>query len=162
MEYFKLFKRLFEERVRYLICGGLAVNIYGIPRMTMDIDLLLDFEEENIKSFNKAVEDLSYKPSVPISLQSLLDEEIRRKMIQEKNLIAYSYYNGESNFISLDVLIDTPISFKTMWERKEVRNAYDSKVYIVSLEDLISLKTYANRNQDKQDVILLSRLMQLS
>lgn len=161
MEYFKLFKRLLEEGVRYLLCGGVAVNIYGIPRMTMDIDLLLDFEEENIKNFNKAIEDLSYTPNVPISLQSLLDEETRLKMIKEKNLIAYSYYNKEKNFMTLDVLIETPLSFQTMWERKEVRKAYDSLVYIVSLDDLILLKTYANRIQDKQDVILLSKLSQL-
>jgi len=45
MEYLQLFKKLSEEQVRYLICGGLAVNIYGIPRMTADIDLLLDFTD---------------------------------------------------------------------------------------------------------------------
>ncbi|GAB4335119.1 MAG: nucleotidyl transferase AbiEii/AbiGii toxin family protein [Flammeovirgaceae bacterium] len=158
MEYLNLFRKLFEVRVRYLICGGLAVNIYGIPRMTSDVDLLLDFEEDNIKNFNKAVEDLAFAPMIPISLTSLLDEQIRAKMIKEKNLIAYSYYNTRSNFMSLDVLIDSPISFEGMWERKEVRKVNNDDIFIVSLEDLIQLKKYANRNQDKQDVILLSKL----
>ena len=46
MEYLELFSKLEQFKVRYLICGGLAVNIYGIPRMTADIDLLLDFTEK--------------------------------------------------------------------------------------------------------------------
>ncbi len=37
MEYLKLFKLLDAREVRYLLCDGLAVNIYGIPRMTADI-----------------------------------------------------------------------------------------------------------------------------
>ena len=51
MEYLELFSKLEQFKVRYLICGGLAVNIYGIPRMTADIDLLLDFTEKNVTDF---------------------------------------------------------------------------------------------------------------
>ena len=47
MEYEKLFDCFYNNKVRYVICGGLAVNIYGIPRMTADIDLIIDFSAEN-------------------------------------------------------------------------------------------------------------------
>ena len=49
MEYSLLFEQLEKQKIRYLLCGGMAVNIYGIPRMTADIDLLLDFNEDNIE-----------------------------------------------------------------------------------------------------------------
>ena len=49
MEYLELFSKLEQFKVRYLICGGLAVNIYVIPRMTADIDLLLDFTFKTFK-----------------------------------------------------------------------------------------------------------------
>ena len=55
MEYQKLFKTLNQYKVNYLICGGMAVNIYGIPRMTADIDIILDFEENNISNFENAL-----------------------------------------------------------------------------------------------------------
>ena len=133
------------------------MNIYGIPRMTSDIDLLLDFDPENIDRFNKTVSELDFSPVAPISLETLLDSETRKRMISEKNLIAYSYYSTRSNYMSLDVLIDSPISFNDLWESKEERVVdQETTVFIVSLEDLISLKKYANRNQDRQEILLSS------
>ncbi len=68
MEYLELFKRLSQQKIRYLICGGLAVNIYGIPRMTADIDLLLDFTDDNIEKFETAIKLLMYQSVFPISI----------------------------------------------------------------------------------------------
>ncbi len=162
MEYINLFKKLYEQKVKYLICGGLAVNIYGIPRMTADIDLLVAFENENIKKFEKVIEELEFASVVPIQLNSLLDESERANMIEEKNLIAYSYYNKRANFMNLDVLIDVPISFEGMWDVREERNIEDFKINIVSLDDLIRLKKYANRTQDQQDVLMLNKLQNIA
>jgi len=158
MEYLNLFRHLFEAKVRYLICGGLAVNVYGIPRMTADVDLLLDFEEDNIKRFEAVATELAYKSLIPLGLEDLLDESYRRSMIEKRNLIAYSYYNTRSNYMNLDVLIDLPISFEDMWKVREIRKSDKIEINIVSLEHLIEMKKYANRIQDQQDITLLSRL----
>ncbi len=159
MEYLELFKKLEQKQVRYLICGGLAVNIYGIPRMTADIDLLLDFTDENIEKFENSVKLLMYQSRLPLSIKSLVDKESRQKAIKDKNLIAYSYFNSRSSYMSLDVLIDVPILFQNMWEKKEERSVEGIKVNIVSVEHLIDLKKYANRKQDQDDIILLSKLL---
>ncbi|MCS7004580.1 MAG: nucleotidyl transferase AbiEii/AbiGii toxin family protein [Cytophagales bacterium] len=162
MEYLNLFRSLFEAKVRYLICGGLAVNVYGIPRMTADIDLLLDFEEENIRRFEKVVADLAYKSLIPLTLQELLDESYRISVIKNRNLIAYSYYNTRSNYMNLDIMIDMPFSFEEMWKVREIRRTEKIEINIVSLEHLIEMKKYANRIQDQQDISLLSRLKNIS
>jgi len=159
MEYFQLFKKLSQQKVRYLICGGLAVNIYGIPRMTADIDLLLDFTDENIDKFENAVKLLMYQSTIPISIKTFVDKKERQKVIKDKNLIAYSYFNTQSNFMSLDVLMDVPIVFDELWNNKEERMVDGTTVNIVSVEHLIALKQYANRKQDIDDVILLSKLL---
>ena len=77
MEYSDLFRALSEHKIRYLICGGLAVNIYGIPRMTADIDLLIDFEERNIQSFENVLKQLDYKSYLPLPLSELLSKSKR-------------------------------------------------------------------------------------
>ncbi len=41
-------KRLNEEGVKYILVGGFAMNYYGFPRATEDIDLLVDPSDENI------------------------------------------------------------------------------------------------------------------
>lgn len=158
MEYLSLFEKLQEKSVRYLICGGLAVNIYGIPRMTADIDLLLAFDAENIRRFEEVAHEMAFQPQIPLRLDHLLDETNRQELIRDKNLIAFSYYNTRSHYLNLDVLIDTPLTFEEMWAQREVRHAEHTEVLIVSLEHLFLLKKYANRKHDIQDILLLSRL----
>lgn len=159
MEYFQLFKKLSQHQVRYLICGGLAVNIYGIPRMTADIDLLLDFTDENIDKFENVIKLLMYQSTIPVSIKTFINKKERQKVIKEKNLIAYSYFNNQSNYMSLDVLMDVPIPFDELWNNKEERIADAIAVNLVSVEHLILMKKYANRKQDIDDVILLSKLL---
>ncbi len=160
MDYVDIFRALYQHEIRYLICGGLAVNIYGIPRMTADIDLLLDFEENNITKFENLVKTLDFASVIPVDLNAFTDEKARYKAITEKNLIAYSYYNTRSNYLNIDVLMDSPISFSELWRHKESRAIEDMFVYIVSLDHLIALKRYANRIQDNHDIALLSKLSQ--
>jgi hypothetical protein len=159
MEYLNLFRQLSFFRVKYLVCGGLAVNIYGIPRMTADIDLLIDFTDENVTNFENALKVLTYQSAIPVSIRNFVNKEAREIVIKEKNLIAFSYFNNQANYMSLDVLMDTPISFGELWSRKETRLVDKTPIDIVSVEDLIALKKYANRNQDIDDIILLSKLI---
>jgi predicted nucleotidyltransferase len=159
MEYVELFKKLSNNNIRYLICGGLAVNIYGIPRMTADIDILLDFTEENLDRFETTIKLLKYQSMIPLSINTFVSKKERQKAIQEKNLIAYSYFNSQNNYLNLDVLIDVPFAFEELWAMKEERVVDGTVIYIVSVEHLIKLKQYANRKQDIDDVILLSKLL---
>ena len=43
MFYVELFRRLEEAGVRYLVVGGVAVNLHGVNRLTHDVDLMLAF-----------------------------------------------------------------------------------------------------------------------
>jgi hypothetical protein len=160
MEYIKLFDSLNRHKVRYLICGGLAVNIYGIPRMTADIDILLDFEEGNLINFENNIKLLMFQQTIPVSIKTFVTKEARQKAKEEKNLIAYSYYNSMSGYMNLDVLLECPIDFETLWNNRTQRKIRETEVQLVSIEDLIALKKYANRMQDQQDVLLLSKLIE--
>lgn len=142
MDYFKLFEELYLANVRYLVCGGLAVNIYGIPIMTADVDLLVDFNEPNIDAFLEVMKKLNYQTSLPISLKSLTDEANRNDLIKNKNLIAFSFFNYQTNAMALDVLVDVPILFNVLWETKVSRKFNNVEMYLVSLEYLIKMKQY--------------------
>ncbi|MEW6172326.1 MAG: nucleotidyl transferase AbiEii/AbiGii toxin family protein [Bacillota bacterium] len=48
-------KRFRELGVKYILVGGVAVNLYGRPRMTHDIDFLVDPSPENIKKAKEAL-----------------------------------------------------------------------------------------------------------
>ncbi len=158
MEYEELFRSLWDKKVRFLICGGLAVNIYGIPRMTADIDLLLDFEPGNLAQFGEVLQSLSYKSTVPVPLALLSEKAKRDELTKAKNMIAYSFYNSRSGYMNVDVLLDTPFSFEELWDNRDVRDMNDYKVNVLDIDHLIEMKKYSNRPQDQKDIILLSKL----
>lgn len=159
MEFIKLFIALSQQRIRYLVCGGLAINIYGIPRSTADIDLVLDLEKANVASFLEVLTKLGYVKHLPISLEELIDKTKREEFIRDKNLIAYSFYNSTNNVMTMDVLIDTPLEFENMWNSREIRSVIGEDINIVSISDLIAMKKYAGRLQDEKDIILLSKML---
>jgi hypothetical protein len=49
--YAKLFEALLQGRVDFLVLGGSAVCLHGYPRMTTDINILLENSTENIARF---------------------------------------------------------------------------------------------------------------
>jgi predicted nucleotidyltransferase len=156
--YIQLFRALHDAEVDYLICGGLAVNVYGIPRVTADIDLMLDFNTDNLKKFKSVTAHLSYQACIPLDIETLVSTKVRKNIVEQKNLIAYSFYNTHHNFMNLDVLVRTPFSFEYLWKKKSVRRIDNFQVYLVSLEDLIAMKNSAGRKQDLEDVEILKKL----
>lgn len=158
MNYSNLLDKFYESEVKYLLCGGLAVNLHGVPRMTADIDILLDFGKSNLERFQKCVGDLKYNLSIPIQITQLADQEIRDSLIKNKNLLALSYFNYDNHYLNLDVVLNVPLAFEEMWSRKVVMNNNGSEYYVVCIDDLIKLKEYANRIQDQQDIYFLSKL----
>jgi len=46
LDYQAFFKQLNNQEIDYLIVGGLAVNLHGIPRMTYDIDLMVHLHHD--------------------------------------------------------------------------------------------------------------------
>ncbi|MFN3342477.1 MAG: hypothetical protein ACK40M_07255 [Flavobacteriales bacterium] len=158
MNYLDLFKGLQDKNVRYLICGGLAMNLYGVPRMTADIDLLLDLNQSNTDNFSSVLKEMGYQPVLPMELSSLLEESKRVQLKNEKNLIAFSYYNSISNQMNIDVLLFSPLLFDDMYEKKVIRHHNDLELYLVCPDDLITLKSHANRVQDNQDIQYLKKI----
>ena len=57
-----LFSALNKAKVRYLVVGGIAVNLYGIERATADIDLVVDLEENNLNRFIAVMKEKVGRP----------------------------------------------------------------------------------------------------
>ncbi|MEO8087271.1 MAG: hypothetical protein ABI763_10650 [Bacteroidota bacterium] len=158
MDFGLLFGKLNEFNVRYVVCGGLAVNLHGVPRMTADIDIILDLEEGNLLQFEMCVAELKYNVSVPVKISDLSDELTKRNLIQTKSLIALSYFNYDKNMLALDVLIDFPVPFEELWNQRVVKKEGNISLNVVSIDHLIALKEFSSRAQDKQDIYYLSKI----
>ena len=44
--YQEIFEALNKAKVNYLVCGGAAVILFGLPRFTADLDLIVSREQK--------------------------------------------------------------------------------------------------------------------
>jgi len=54
----RLFAALEQNHVRYLVVGGFAATIFGVPRFTYDVDIFVENTPENIDALLTALVEL--------------------------------------------------------------------------------------------------------
>lgn len=86
----ELFKRLFgalnNGSVKYLVCGGIVINLYGIERATADIDIAISLDENNIDRFINVSKELGLKPKMPVGLNDLRNPQKRKEWKDYKGM----------------------------------------------------------------------------
>ncbi len=161
MYYFEILKELFNREIDYLIVGGLAVHLYGVPRVTQDIDIIISFEKENIFKLNEILRNLGYVPRLPgIDPQELADPIVRGDWIANKNLKAFSFYHKKDSYKAVDIVLVHPLDFSQAFQNKTIKKVEDIIINLVSLNDLITMKSFSSRQQDLSDIELLRKIQE--
>lgn len=159
MLYIDLFRSLAAHNIQYLLVGGLAVNLYGIPRLTMDVDLAVKFTRESVSGLEKMCRELSLVPIQPVTLHQLTDPRERERLRLEKNMTAFSLRSPVASEPTVDLLLETVWDFDEAWGRRVVRKMGEISINLVSLVDLITMKVAIGRPQDLADVEHLRRFL---
>jgi hypothetical protein len=162
MYYYEVFEALYREKVRYLLVGGLSVNLHGVPRVTNDVDLIIATDRENVERLNAVLKKLDFLPRLPVDPQDISDSEKVDTWVKEKNLKAFSFYHRRENYKSVDIVLVHPLDFEKSFERKSIKTAKDVDIYVASIDDIIRMKEWSGRNQDVSDAALLKRVKELS
>lgn len=159
MIYLELFRALEKHRVRYLLVGGLAMNLHGVPRMTMDVDLVLVLDTENLDHFIACAEELGLSPCVPVPLAALKDPAQRKIWAEEKHMIAFGLVNPKAGVATMvDVLIAPGIDLDTAFQRALTHDLNGTPITLAAIDDMITLKRNTGRAQDASDIEHLERL----
>jgi hypothetical protein len=120
-------RRLDGIGIAYMITGSTAANFYAVPRMTRDIDIVVELSERDIGKFILAFEKDHY-----------LEPETVREAVKNKgmfNLIHDQY------IIKVDFVVrkDTPYRRREFSRKKRI-SVDGENLYIVAPEDLILSK----------------------
>ena len=135
-----VFESFQKHNVKYIVIGGIAAVLYGIPRATFDLDILIEATQENARHLLDALLDAGLGTASLTNADEILSNEIT--IFKDR--------------VRIDVQINTPgIIFKYAWKRKKSMNYHGQEFYIVCLEDLIASKKAAGRTVDLEDVRLL-------
>jgi hypothetical protein len=158
LDYLGILKRMNEAGVRYVVVGGLAVNFHGVPRMTYDLDLLVELTDDNLAKLVGLLEEWEFKPRIPVRLADLAIEDKRREWIEDKQVKAFNVVNHEWALSEIDILIETPVSFERAYANVERLVLNEIEVPVASIDDLIEMKQGTGRNQDEADIEYLLRV----
>jgi len=161
MFYLDLCRMLEEAGVRYLVVGGVAVNLHGINRLTHDIDLMLALDSENLGRFVSVAKRYSFKPVVPVKVEDLADAEKVRDWIENKHMLAFGLRPQNPAEPIVDILVKVPVDFEDAYSRRVVADVLGQKVPVASIADIITMKTGTGRAKDQDDITMLQRLREL-
>ncbi|UCH97606.1 MAG: hypothetical protein JSV88_12370 [Candidatus Aminicenantes bacterium] len=154
---------LVDNGVEFIICGGMAVVFHGVERMTMDLDISLNMDADNIKKFLTAVKDLGLTPRVPVPPESLLDKKMIDFFIRDKKAIVFTFLDTDRPYRQIDVFLPEDKSYHLLKTHTVDALVENRLVKIISLEKLLEMKLAVNppRDKDKLDIAALKKIMGL-
>ena len=155
MLYNAVFKNLNAGKVRYLVVGGMAVVLHGIPRATIDLDILADMTPKNLTALLHILGGMGYKPRPPVNPMDFANEEIRKQWVREKNMAAFPLIHKSSPLQQIDILADSPLPYAEAVKNRIVLKVNRISVPLISIRDLITLKNASGRSQDIADIAAL-------
>jgi hypothetical protein len=148
----RLCSALNQSKIEYAVVGGYAVALHGAVRATIDVDLIIGLTEESFVKSEETFKKLGLLPRIPVTAQQLF--KFRTEYIQNKNLIAWSFYNPQNQAEQLDIVV-TLDARKISTVTKTVNGL---KIKVISKKDLIKIKKNSGRPQDLQDVAALEQI----
>ena len=135
-----VFKSFQQHEVKYIVIGGIASVLHGVPRATFDLDILIEATPENAERLLRALLAAGLGTASLTSADDLLSHEIT--IFKDR--------------VRIDVQTSTPgISFEQAWKHRQVMSFQGDQFFVVSKEDLIRSKRAAGREIDLEDVRLL-------
>ncbi len=151
-----------DNSVDYIICGGVALVLHGVERMTMDLDLSVGMDEGNLKRVLQSMKKLGLTPRAPVPAESILDNEKRKAMVSEKNAVVFSFFDTKNPFRQVDVFITDRFSYETLKDHVETMSVGSMKIQLVSKKKLLEMKKAINPPRDKDlfDIRLLEKIIE--
>jgi hypothetical protein len=136
-----VFRSFQRHDVKYVVIGGIASVLHGVPRATFDLDILIEATPENAERLLNALLDAGLGTASLTSAADLLAHEIT--MFKDR--------------VRVDVQTSTPgLTFEEAWTHRQVVSYQGQSFFILSREDLIRSKRAAGREIDLEDVRLLT------
>ncbi len=146
---------LARHGVDYVVIGGVATQVHGHRRTTMDLDLTPDPDPENIRRLTAALAELDARPrdggTEKAEISAGDPERLAIAAIVPPLLTSYGQIH----------ILKEPKGarpFDQMREGALVVDLDGNEVAVVSLDDLIRMKRAAGRSSDLDDIATLTEV----
>ena len=143
-----LVKVLKSLQISFVIIGGIAASLWGRPRMTLDVDLVVIISRNRILSFLKSLREVGFKIS-PSSEPKMIGR------LQRGLPVKIRYKKG----LSVDLRIASyTLDHRAMKRARKIR-LFDLSLPVARPEDLIVYKIARLDDLDRADIkAILARM----
>lgn len=133
--------RSFQQRdVRYVVIGGIAAVLHGVPRATFNLDILIDPTPDNAHRLLAALAEAGLGTASLTTAKDVLANEIT--VFKDR--------------VRVDVLTSAPgLTFERVWSERQTLNYMGQQFFVISKRDLIASKRASGRPVDLEDARLL-------
>jgi len=122
--------------VRYVVIGGIAAILHGVPRATFDLDILIEATPENARRLLAALLNAGMGTAALTTPEEILANEI----------------TVFADRVRIDVQTRTPgLNFLDAWAKRKTINYRGQDFFVLSKPDLIASKRAAGREVDLED-----------
>jgi hypothetical protein len=131
------------DAIPYALVGGLAVAVWGAPRATKDIDLLV--QPVDVERAKAAVGRCGF--TLPAEPMQFSDGMVVHRVSK--------VHDGALMTVDLLLVNDT---LRRHFDAREARLVEEGRLWVIGREGLIAMKISAGRPQDQADVVKLTEL----
>ncbi len=149
-----------KQKVKYVLVGGIAVNLLGSMRSTADLDILVEMSDDNLKKIVTIMKKNGYRVKQPVDPMKIADKKTREDWIKNKNMKAFNFYK-EDELKEVDIIIESPVSFEEARKKPILIKIGDLILPVISINKLIKMKKTTGRTIDKLDIEELQKIKKL-
>lgn len=147
-----LLSRLKEEKLEFVIIGGVCGVLHGASLITLDLDICCRFDRQNLRRIEAAVKDLHpHHRLTPNKLPLELTDELCDRL---KNL----YLNTDLGILDCLGEVSGIGNYEDVLKHSVSHRLSSGEVRILSLDALIASKSAAGREKDLDAVKLLQAI----
>ncbi|MHB1047991.1 MAG: nucleotidyltransferase family protein [Thermoanaerobaculia bacterium] len=136
----RILAALEEEGVRYLVFGGAAMNLHGLPRFTEALDVFIEPTRENVEAVKRALRKVYDDPNI--------DEISADELVGEYPAVQYVPPEGDFH---VDILTRLGDAFRFEDLEPDETTLEGVKVRLVSPRTLYLMKKGTVRPKDRLD-----------
>lgn len=158
MTMFAILKELAQAQIDYVLVGGLAVTLQGYQRVTMDVDVVLAMNPNNLHRFIECAKAAGLQPVIPVPIDALADVKQLEQWHQEKGMLAFGLRQPDAMATVLDVLVKPVVAYEELKRDAQLIQVGTLQIPVASARHLIAMKQNTGRSKDAIDIEELRKL----
>jgi hypothetical protein len=151
---------LSDHHVDFVVAGGVAMVLHGVERTTLDLDIAVSLEPENLHRFLQAIANLRLVPRAPVPAEIILDQQRIAELIREKNALVFTFWSPQEPYRQIDLFLTRENSFDDLVADAYLLEIRSRVIRVASRRKLIEMKSRVRpvREKDVSDIRALTEL----